>query len=232
MNKKGILIILLCVFVIADVGVFISLAKEFRKSEATSVSTSSGDDSVADYTTEGYPDEEDYDSEYSDENVEENPVFSAGDVIDLIDSEIVPCIYGDTDDIYEKCSIDDYEDYDDVSEDYYNKSNYGNNYKHIMTCVSEEHVDDVSFALKKNYSKLSFALGLWDCDDDTSQVVIFKGYGKNKKEIFNEMLEPGDEEKEYTVDVSDCDVISIRLVAPEGGLTSYLVTDGFKLTYK
>lgn len=230
MNKRGILIILLCLFVIADVGVFMSLAKEFRKLGGISVTASS--EAEDDYTAAGYPYDEDCDSEYSDENVEETPVFSTGDVIDIIDSEIVPCIYGDTDDIYEKFSIDDYEDYDDVSEDYYNKSNYGNYYKHIMTCVSEEHADDVSFALNKKYSKISFTLGLWDCDDDTSQVVIFKGYGKNKKEIFNEMLEPGDEEKEYTVDVSDSDVISIRLVAPEGGLTSYLVTDGFKLTYK
>lgn len=238
MTRKGLLVVLLILFIVADLGVGKAMISSFSGENQSDIQKENGAVEESDIVTEGYEqvsdggvDIEDYSEDYDGEEEEEKTLYKSGDVIDLIDDGIVPCIYGKSDDIYERSSLDEYEE-EEISDDDYEISNYGNKFVHLMTCMEEDICSDVGFSLGKKYSKLSFTIGLWEkSNKDTSEVVIYKGVKGNKKKILKAKRKPGQKEKKYTVNVSDCDTITIRLVTPDF-FSSYLVTDGFKLTVK
>lgn len=171
-------------------------------------------------------------TEYIDEEMTTvyDSVLESGDVIDLIDDDVVSCVCGESDAIYESSELDEYKDGVDNPDDYY-QSNYGKYYTKLLTCDYSENAEEVSFSLNKEYSKLFFTIGLWDCaNEDTSSVIIYKGMNNNKKEICRAKRSPGQPEGDFSVNVSDCDVITIKLVSPDYG--GNLVTNGFKLERK
>lgn len=144
--------------------------------------------------------------------------YKTGDVIDLIDDEIVPCIYGKTSALYE---------YDATGG---NKSNFGNEYQHLAN--ADDTYGDISFSLDKKYSTLSFNLGLWEYNNKSEFVInIYSGCLDNKKLIYTVKHGPGQRDEECIVDVSDCDEITISTESDQM-LGTCFVTDGFKLTYK
>ena len=244
MTKKTLLIILLVGFVfgVFSVGGKLLNAYDETKNEEKGneyESTSMDQDSSFDEeeygdSDENYEDNSDnyYEDETNDEEANDNSaeeqeeVFDSGDVVDLIDDDI-PCIFGSADDLYDKNELDPY-DSDEDDEDNYYKSNYGTQFTKLMYCGDNE----TSFSLGKNFSTLSFKAGIWDEENRSGfMVIIYKGNQSKKKSILKAKVTPGQKPKDFSVDVSDCDTITIKVV-PLDCSFSYAVTDGFKLTYK
>lgn len=234
-NNKRILFVICIVFLV--VSIFDSVMenvwnKKYKYIPTSSISTEEiGVTSEAgeyDYTIENSESNENTSSDmYSDGNssmenaadgsLKEN-LYKSGDVIDLIDDEIVPCIYGKTSALYE---------YDATGG---NKSNFGNEYQHLAN--ADDTYGDISFSLDKKYSTLSFNLGLWEYNNKSEFVInIYSGCLDNKKLIYTVKHGPGQRDEECIVDVSDCDEITISTESDQM-LGTCFVTDGFKLTYK
>lgn len=248
MSKKAVLVIILVFLVICDFSVGASLLGEFKKGstaeasqEVTSTSvcdgmgeTSGGEEDVSEASEEiGYGEETDYkEDDYGDDSTssEEENVFSSGDIIDLIDDEdIVPCISGEVSNLYDPTELDEYSE-DDEENNYY-KSNYANRYKHLLWCG--ENPDTEVFYLNKQYSTLTVELGVWEKDKESTNVLTFyTGKGANKKALLKAKLKPGDQEQQYSIDVSDVEYLSVKATAIDSILGASVVTDGIKLTYK
>ena len=129
--------------------------------------------------------------------------------------------------MYNKNELDPYDSDEDDQNDYY-KSNYGTKFTKLLNCGDNE----TSFSLGKKFSTLSFTTGIWDNENNNGfMVIIYKGNQSKKKSILKAKVTPGQKPKDFSVDVSDCDTITIKAVSLEYSFGS-AVTDGFKLTYK
>lgn len=244
MTKKTLLIILLVGFVFGAFSVggkllnaYDETKKEGKGNEYESTSMdqdSSFDEEEYDDSDENYEDDSgnNYEDdtnigESGDNSVEEQEeAFDSGDVVDLIDDDI-PCIFGSADNLYNKNELDPYDSDEDDQNDYY-KSNYGTKFTKLLNCGDNE----TSFSLGKKFSTLSFTTGIWDNENNNGfMVIIYKGNQSKKKSILKAKVTPGQKPKDFSVDVSDCDTITIKAVFLEYSFGS-AVTDGFKLTYK
>lgn len=222
MKKQTLLIILLVVFAFGAFSVseklLASLGGDTELNENNEYISTSVEDGTSLY-------EDDYN--ISDGEYEEDLSLS-GDVVDLIDDDI-PCIYGSPDDLYDKNEMDSYISNEGSEDDYY-KSNYGTLFPKLMTCWNTDR--EISFSLQKKFSTLSFKSGLWDKENNIGfMVIIYMGNQSKKKIILKAKRNPGQKPKTFSVDVSNCDTITIKTVSNDY-YTSYAVTDGFKLTYK
>ena len=94
--------------------------------------------------------------------------------------------------------------------------------------------NSVTFCLDQKFSKLSFRLGQWEMEKDNHGIVsIYKG--KSAKEsslLLRVRRKPAERDKSYSVDVSDCNFITIQTKSNDFGAAAPLVTNGFKVTYK
>lgn len=164
--------------------------------------------------------------ESGDNSVEEQEeAFDSGDVVDLIDDDI-PCIFGSADNLYNKNELDPYDSDEDDQNDYY-KSNYGTKFTKLLNCGDNE----TSFSLGKNSQPYLLLL-----EFGITRIImvlwwLFIKVINQRKINFKSKGDTWAKPKDFSVDVSDCDTITIKAVSLEYSFGS-AVTDGFKLTYK
>lgn len=229
MRKKTLLMILLVAFVIGALTVGVKLLNSLNDNREDFIEENENVTSLSEKAHDENNDEEDTEE---DQILPEQEVFSSGDVIDIIDDASIPCIYGNTDNLYEKNEIDPYNESQEYETEYY-MSNYQTKFSKLIACYSEELQGEVSFQLDEKFSQLEFTMGLWESANDNScMVIIYKGDQQQKKSILKAKIHPCEKPKSFQVDVADCSVITIKAIAIGDTMQSFFVTDGFKLTYK
>lgn len=215
MSKRSTLCIMLVMLVIADIAVGKSMISAYGSSgnAVTKESDENGCNGVQKETSELQENETEADE------LEETEMDLSGVKIDITADE-VPCILGNpSEDLY---SVDD----DDVL------SIYQNDYSKLLTCPVFVG-DGCTFFLKKKFLKLVFRLGQWEAaSEDSASISIYKG--KTAKEsalLLRIHRKPGQRDKTYSVDASDCNFVTIRTKSGCYAPTT-LVTNGFKVVYK
>lgn len=214
-SRRSVLCIMFVVLMLADIGV----GKAMISAYSSPNSITAGDDKTRkDRIQKTESDFQENEETYGESETEELDV--SGVEIDITDDE-VPCILGTPfDDLY------------DSSDDEY-FSIYQNEYSKLLSC---SYVGDnsVTFCLDQKFSKLSFRLGQWEMEKDNHGIVsIYKG--KSAKEsslLLRVRRKPAERDKSYSVDVSDCNFITIQTKSNDFGAAAPLVTNGFKVTYK
>lgn len=215
MSKRSTLCIMLVILVIADIAVGKSMLSAYGSSgnAVTEEGNENGCDEGQKETSELQENGMEADE------LDETEMDLSGVKIDITADE-VPCILGNpSEDLY---SVDD----DDVL------SIYQNDYSKLLTCPVVVG-DGCTFCLEQKFSKLTFRLGQWEMEKDSSaSISIYKG--KTAKEsalLLRIHRKPGQRDKTYSVDVSDCNFVTIRTESGCYAPTT-LVTNGFKVVYK
>lgn len=218
MSKRSTLCIMLVILIIADIAVGKSMLSAYGSSG--NAVTEEGNENGCD---EGQDEGQKETSELQEngmeaDELEKTEMDLSGVKIDITADE-VPCILGNpSEDLY---SVDD----DNVL------SIYQNNYSKLLTFPVFG--DRCTFFLKRKFSKLTFRLGQWEMEKDSSaSISIYKG--KTAKEsalLLRIQRKPGQRDKTYSVDVSDCNFVTIQTESGCYAPTT-LVTNGFKVVYK
>lgn len=219
MSKRSTLCIMLVILIIADIAVGKSMLSAYGSSG--NAVTEEGNENGCD---EGQDEGQKETSELQEngmeaDELEKTEMDLSGVKIDITADE-VPCILGNpSEDLY---SVDD----DNVL------SIYQNNYSKLLTCPVFTG-DGCTFFLKRKFSKLKFRLGQWEAaSEDSASISIYKG--KTAKEsalLLRIQRKPGQRDKTYSVDVSDCNFVTIQTESGCYAPTT-LVTNGFKVVYK